>query len=106
MGRRRGGLAVFIEADEGGIDGEAREGEVVQVAAEGRGAILGRHLQQVLPVQQRLAVLHLVDGDMAHSPVGGSAVPVLFARREPDHVTRADLFDRAALALCVISWWW
>src|SRR5690606_39928572 len=36
VGRGQGGLAVFIQADEGRIDGEAREGEVVQVAAEGR----------------------------------------------------------------------
>ena len=28
--------------------------------------------------------------------VGGGAVPVLLARREPDHVARPDLLDRAA----------
>src|SRR3712207_7303373 len=30
---------------------------------------------------------------------GGRAVPVLLARRKPDHVARADFLDRPALAL-------
>lgn len=59
-----------------------------------------RHCSSVtFEAGHHLAVLHLVDGDMAHSPVGGSAVPVLFARFEEDDVAGADLLDGAAFAL-------
>ncbi|MNN92501.1 hypothetical protein D3C81_2107930 [compost metagenome] len=59
MGRRRGGLAVFVEADEGRIDGEAREGEVVQVAAEGSGAVFRRPGQAHVGVFAELVELEL-----------------------------------------------
>src|SRR6185437_11531805 len=36
---------------------------------------------------------------MGHRGGRRGAVPVLLARREPDHVTRPDFLDRAALAL-------
>ncbi|MND95406.1 hypothetical protein D3C80_876610 [compost metagenome] len=59
VGRGRGGLAVFVEADEGRIDGEAREGEVVQVAAEGRGAVFRRPGQAHVGVFAELVELEL-----------------------------------------------
>src|SRR5579859_415567 len=36
---------------------------------------------------------------MGHSGCWRGAVPVLLARREPDHVTRPDFLHRSALAL-------
>ena len=45
------------------------------------------------------AVLDLLDGDMGHRGGRRRAVPVLFARREPDDVAGPDFLDRAALAL-------
>src|SRR5262245_1002526 len=46
-----------------------------------------------------LAVELLLNGDVRHSGGRCGAVPVLLARREPDHVARPDLLDRAAPAL-------
>src|SRR3712207_283417 len=66
---------------------------------------VGGPLPAVLLVADRLhpgdrrAVQLLLDGDLAHGRGRRGAVPVLLARREPDHVTRADLPDRPALAL-------
>ncbi len=45
------------------------------------------------------AVFRLGNGDMCHRRGRGCAVPVLFARSEPDHVARTDFLDRTALAL-------
>jgi hypothetical protein len=45
VGRRRRRGAVLVQADEGRIDGEAGEAEIIQVAAEGRGPVLGREGQ-------------------------------------------------------------
>src|SRR5262249_24319824 len=47
----------------------------------------------------RLAVELFLDGDVRHGRGRRGAVPVLLARREPDHVARPDLLDRAAPAL-------
>src|SRR3954464_6637800 len=55
--------------------------------------LLVAHLLQPL---DHLAVELLLDGDVGHGRGRGRAVPVLFARREPNHVTRPDLFDRPA----------
>ena len=46
-----------------------------------------------------LAVLLLLNGDVRHASCRRRAMPVLLVRREPDHVTRTDLLDRAAFAL-------
>src|SRR5215207_2038794 len=43
-----------------------------------------------------LAVDGLLDGDVCHGGGGRRAVPVLDARREPDHVAAPDLLLRAA----------
>ena len=40
------------------------------------------------------------NGDVRHGRGWGSAVPMLLARREPDHVPRPNLLDRASPALC------
>ena len=40
-----------------------------------------------------------LDGDVRHGRGRRGAVPVLLARREPDHVARPDFLDRAAPAL-------
>ena len=46
-----------------------------------------------------LAVEMLLDGDVRHGCRRGRAVPMLFARLEPDHITWPDLLDGSALAL-------
>src|SRR5690348_760977 len=46
-----------------------------------------------------LAVELLLDGDVRHSGRGRCPVPVFFARREPDDITRANLLDGSAFAL-------
>ena len=46
-----------------------------------------------------LAVELFLDGDVRHGRGWRSAVPMFLTRREPDHVTRADFFDRATPAL-------
>src|SRR5256885_249898 len=46
-----------------------------------------------------LAVERLLDGDVRHGRGRCRSVPVLLARREPDHVAGTDLLDRAALPL-------
>jgi len=53
----------------------------------------------VLHAVDHLAVLLLLNGDVRHASCRRRAMPVLLARREPDHVTRTDLLDRAAFAL-------
>src|SRR4051812_9706231 len=45
------------------------------------------------------ALPRLVDGDVLHGGFRRRAVPVLFARLEPDHVAGPDLLDRPALPL-------
>src|SRR5262245_15156068 len=45
------------------------------------------------------AVELFLDGDVCHGRGWRGAVPVLLTWREPDHVTRPDLLDRAAPAL-------
>src|ERR1039457_2379919 len=47
----------------------------------------------------RFAVELFLNGDVRHGRGWRSAVPMLLARREPDHVTRTNFFDRAAPAL-------
>src|SRR6266487_2781058 len=46
-----------------------------------------------------LAVEPLLNGNVRHGGGCRGAVPVLLARREPDHVARPDFLDRAAPAL-------
>src|SRR5947208_11470210 len=46
-----------------------------------------------------LAVELLLDGDMRHGRGGRCAMPMLFARRAPDHIAGPDDLDRAAPAL-------
>src|SRR5438477_4641227 len=46
-----------------------------------------------------LAVEPLLYGDMCHGRGGQCAMPMLFARRAPDHVAGPDDLDRAAPAL-------
>jgi hypothetical protein len=46
-----------------------------------------------------LPIEPLLDSDVRHRRRGRRPVPVLLARREPDHVARMDLLDRAALPL-------
>src|SRR5207247_5464145 len=50
------------------------------------------------PLDRRAVELFL-DGDVGHGGGGGRAVPVLFARRDPNHVTGADLLLRPAPSL-------
>src|SRR4051794_24160257 len=45
------------------------------------------------------AVELLLDGDVGHSRARRRSMPVLLARREPDHVSRTDFFDGAAFTL-------
>lgn len=42
----------------------------------------------------------LLDGNVCHGCCWSGAVPVLFARREPNHITGMDFLNRAALSLC------
>src|SRR5271165_4922546 len=46
-----------------------------------------------------LTVEPFLDRDMGHCRCRRGAVPVLLTRRNPDHIPRPDLFDRAAFAL-------
>src|SRR3954471_11689076 len=46
-----------------------------------------------------LAILLLLNGDVAHGSRRNCAMPVLLIWRKPDHVTRTYLFDRSALSL-------
>src|SRR5438874_11888029 len=46
-----------------------------------------------------LAVLLLVNRNVGHCRRGRRTVPVLFTRRDPDHVAGPDLFDRPTPAL-------
>jgi hypothetical protein len=46
-----------------------------------------------------LAVEIFLNGDVRHGRGRRGAMPMLFARRKPDHVARPDFFNRAALAL-------
>ena len=47
----------------------------------------------------RLAVELFLNGNVRHGRGWRGAMPMLLARREPDHVTRPDFLDRAAPAL-------
>src|SRR5436305_323128 len=46
-----------------------------------------------------LAIFLFLNGDMRHASVRGRAVPVLFARGEPDYITGTNLLDLPAPAL-------
>src|ERR1700683_698631 len=46
-----------------------------------------------------LTVLLFLNGDVRHGRGGRGPMPVLLARREPDHVTRPDLLDGSAPTL-------
>ena len=66
VGRRRRRRVVLVQADEGRIDGEAREAEIVQIAAEGRGAVLRREGEAdvgVVAVGVELELAAPVQGD-------------------------------------------
>src|SRR5580698_378080 len=41
-----------------------------------------------------------LNGDVCHGSGGRGPMPVLLARREPDHVTWPDFLHRSAFALC------
>ncbi len=45
------------------------------------------------------AVERFLNGDVRHGRGGRGAMPMLFARREPDHVAGPNLLDRAAPTL-------
>src|SRR3569832_767122 len=45
-----------------------------------------------------LAIERFMDRDMDHAGGRGCAMPMLLARRDPDHVAGLDLTDRASLA--------
>src|SRR5437899_6740958 len=47
----------------------------------------------------RLAIQLLLNGDVCHGRRWSRAVPVLLARRKPDHVARPNRLDRAAPSL-------
>src|SRR5438270_10124859 len=46
-----------------------------------------------------LAVELFLDGDVCHARCRRGSVPMLFTRRKPDDITRANLLDWAAFAL-------
>src|SRR5277367_5526383 len=46
-----------------------------------------------------LAVQRFLNGDVRHRCGRRRSMPVLLARRKPDHITRTDLFDRLAFTL-------
>src|ERR1700733_12965376 len=46
------------------------------------------------------AVKFLLNRDMGHRGSRRGTVPMLFAGSEPDHITRANFFDRTFPALC------
>ena len=46
-----------------------------------------------------LAVFLLLNGDVRHASDRRRAMPVLLAGREPNYVSRTNLFDRATFAL-------
>ena len=46
-----------------------------------------------------LPVELFLDGDVRHCRGRRSTMPMFFARREPDHISGMDLFNRTALAL-------
>ena len=50
-----------------------------------------------------LAVEHFDDGDVGHGREGCGAVPMLFARLEPDDVTRSNFLDRSEAACTYIA---
>src|SRR3954451_24430278 len=58
--------------------------------------LLVAHMLQPI---DHLPVEPLLDGDVRHRRRGRRPVPVLLARREPDHITRPYFLDRASLPL-------
>src|SRR5689334_22288363 len=48
-----------------------------------------------------LAIEPFLDGEVRHRGGRRRAVPMLLARRDPDHVTGTDVLDRTAPALCL-----
>ena len=76
MGRGRRRLAALVQTDEGGIDGEAREAEIVEVTAEGRGPVLRREGQAdvgVFPVGVELELAAAVQADHLAALAGVTA---------------------------------
>src|SRR5205814_1977961 len=60
-------------------------------------------VSDVLHPLDHLAVELLLDCDVGHGRGRRGTVPVLFARRKPDHVPRPDFLDRAAPPLCAAA---
>src|SRR2546422_5019573 len=56
-------------------------------------------IAHVLHPLHHLAVDTLLDCDVCHGDAGSRTMPMLLARREPDHITGTNLFDWTALAL-------
>ena len=69
----------------------------VQVVAPGSSAVL--RIADVFQPVDDLAVKRFRNRNVCHRCGRRRAVPVLFARREPNDVPRPDLLDRPALAL-------
>src|SRR5258706_11296583 len=63
------------------------------------GSLLVLLIADLLHPVHGLAVELLLNGDVRHRRRGCCPVPVLLARREPDHVAGPDFLDRPALAL-------
>jgi len=51
------------------------------------------------------AIKLFLNRDVRHGRGGRGAMPMLFARRKPDHVTRPDFFGRPTLARAKSGWW-
>src|SRR5215210_7871526 len=76
-----------------GLDIKSAQGAILRRALLPAAILLVADLLQPIHV---LAVDGLLDGDVCHGGGGRRAVPVLDARREPDHVAGPDLLLRAA----------
>src|SRR5262249_2133148 len=77
------------------VDGDPVRFDTHGSTSADRGGIL--RVGDVLEPRDRLAVEHLLHGDVDHTGVGAGAVPVLLAGRNPYGVAGADLAHRAAL---------
>src|ERR1700712_3139083 len=64
--------------------------------ADLRGIVLLPHR---LHPGRMFSVERLLHGDVGHAVIRRTAMPMLFTRRDPDHVARPDLAERPALGL-------